>query len=337
MSISAGEKREDEGTIDDPRVYLAQVMSEIEAEVQRRRASGELPKKLERELDEMFLAYSPTSGRHGELEDAISLVESSSYVDPVVPVASSRPAGSAFKRALRKGSLWYVSWITSQLNQFAAATSRSLRALEGRLEATEEVLDTQRLEAAPVVEPSWASGPGAWWTESVVGAVGEGQGRVLHAAARDGWLVRRLVEEGADAYGVEPRQALCGGPEYAETEVRCEPLLRHLDSVANGGLRAVVLTGVVDAMTPPERRRLLGRLDAVVREGGQVVLHSISAQGWTTSEAPVEADLASGRPLRARTWAHLLAGLGFEVRVAQDTNGYDYLITASRTGAASSR
>ena len=48
---------------DDPQAYVAQVMAEIDEEVRLRRASGDLPPKLERELDELFLAHSPVAGR----------------------------------------------------------------------------------------------------------------------------------------------------------------------------------------------------------------------------------------------------------------------------------
>src|SRR5580692_5287603 len=74
------------GPLVDPRAYVAQVMSEIEDEVRLRRASGDLPPKLERELDELFLAHSPVAGRGGDLTDALRMVDAATFVDPVVPV-----------------------------------------------------------------------------------------------------------------------------------------------------------------------------------------------------------------------------------------------------------
>src|SRR5437660_882804 len=66
----------------DPVRYLAQVMDEIDAEVRRRRASGDLPVGLEQELDELFLEFSPI-GLHGKarLRETLSLVDRSAYVD----------------------------------------------------------------------------------------------------------------------------------------------------------------------------------------------------------------------------------------------------------------
>ena len=54
---------------EDPQAYVAQVMAEIAEEVRLRRASGDLPPKLERELDELFLAHSPVAGRGGDLSE----------------------------------------------------------------------------------------------------------------------------------------------------------------------------------------------------------------------------------------------------------------------------
>ena len=52
---------------EDPQAYVEQVMAEIAEEVRLRHASGDLPPKLERELDELFLAHSPVAGRGGDL------------------------------------------------------------------------------------------------------------------------------------------------------------------------------------------------------------------------------------------------------------------------------
>ncbi len=76
-------------------------MAEIEEEVRLRRASGDLPPKLERELDELFLAHSPVAGRGGDLTEALRMVDAATFVDPVVPVDSQRAAGAAVKKGMR--------------------------------------------------------------------------------------------------------------------------------------------------------------------------------------------------------------------------------------------
>src|SRR5580704_9359646 len=136
----------------DPRAYLDQVMAEIAEEVRLRRASGDLPPKLERELDELFLAHSPVAGRGGDLTEALRMVDAATFVDPVVPVESERAAGAAVKKGMRSLLLWYVGWVTHQVSQFASAVSRALHIVEGRLKELERKVEIQRVPSAGVVE-----------------------------------------------------------------------------------------------------------------------------------------------------------------------------------------
>ncbi len=313
-------------------LLLAKVMTEIDEEVQRRRSSGDLPQWVERELDELFLRYSPMAGRDGSIEEALGVVESASYIDPVVPVASSKAGGAFVKRAIRQASLWYVGWVTEQINQFAMATSRTLRVLDDRVRSLQRQFDDQRVPAAPIIEAGWAHGPDAWWVAEALAAVGRRNGRVLHAAAADGWLVRLLAERGLDVYGVEPREGRIDRGEVEGLDLREEPVLDHLRAVAPEGLAALVLSGVVDAMAAAERHTVLGLVGHIVAPGGCLVVHSLSEAGWASEDAPLETDLASGRPLRPRTWVALLGAAGFSVRVLEGPGGRDYLVVAEADG-----
>ena len=184
---------------------MSRVMAEVDDDVRRRRASGELPSARERELDDLFVAHSPASGQGANLRQALERVDRAMYVDPVVPVDSNHRAGGAIKRGMRSASLWYVGWLTHQINQFASATSRSLHLIEQRLIELEGGDGVQRAPRAEVVEFPELHGGEAWWVAPAIDAVGPAPGRTLHAACGDGWLVRRLVAAGRDAYGVDPR------------------------------------------------------------------------------------------------------------------------------------
>ncbi len=183
-------------TVDDPQAYVQQVMAEIAEEVRLRRASGDLPPKLERELDELFLAHSPVAGRGGDLGEALRMVDAVTFIDPVVPVESNRAAGAVVKKGMRSALLWYVGWVTHQMSQSSSAVSRALHIVDVRLKDLERQLEAQRIPAGGVVEFPELAGDGAWWVEEVIGAVAKTQGRVLHAACGDGWLVRRIVAAG---------------------------------------------------------------------------------------------------------------------------------------------
>lgn len=314
---------------------LAQVLADIDAEVRRRRRNGDLPVRVERELDQLFLEFSPLGGRDGRLTDALRLVDAAAFVDPVVPVASNKSGGAVIKKSIRSAMLWYVGFVVHQVNQFSSAVSRALHAVDEQVSELRRQLESQRVPPAVVVEVPALHQADAWWVGPATAALARAPGRVLHAAAGDGWLVSRLVEGGIDAYGIDPRPGTVDAAVVGATDLREEPVVEHLGAVASAGLGGLVLTGVVEGMVAAEREQLLRLvLDALAPEG-ILVLHSLSPAAWVAEDAPVAADLASGRPLRARTWTHLLEGLGLAATVAEGPGAPpgDYLVVAVRDDA----
>lgn len=318
-----------EGADTDEGASLATVMAEIDQEVRRRRASGDLPARVERELDELFLQYSPVAGRGGGLGDALHLVDGAAYIDPVVPVGSEKSGGAVVKKGMRSLSLWYVGYITHQVSQFASAVSRALHLLDDEVTELRRQLEAQHVPSAPVLEVPALHGPDAWWVETAAEAVTGAPGRVLHAVAADGWLVRLLIGRGVEAYGVDPRPGRIERAEFDGTDLRDDDVLAHLRSVESAALGALVLTGVVDGMAAGERRQLLDLAADRLAPGGVLVVHSLSPSAWAGEQAPPEADLAPGRPLRPATWVTLLSGEGYEVTVHPGPEGADYLVVAA--------
>ncbi len=320
---------------DDPRAYVEQVMAEIAEEVRLRRASGDLPPKLERELDELFLAHSPVAGRGGDLGDALRMVDAATFIDPVVPVESERAAGAVVKKGVRSLLLWYVGWLTHQMSQSASAVSRALHIVDDRLQDLERQVEGQRVPAAGVVEFPALLQPDAWWVEPAVAAVAKAPGRILHAACADGWLVGRLVAAGGDAYGVDPRSSLVDTAELGALDLRGESVVEHLRAVASAGLGAVVLSGTVDGMAGSERAQLLTAIGTRLAPGGTLVVHSVTTQAWESADAPPEADLAAGRPLRPTTWCSVLQQNGYEAVAHPGPGGDDFLVVAVRAAITS--
>jgi hypothetical protein len=312
----------------DDQVYLLGVMAEIDEEVRRRRASGDLPARVERELDELFLEHSPVAGQGGGLDEALRMVDAAAFIDPVVPVDSAKSGGAAVKKGLRSLSLWYMGYVTHQVSVFATAVSRSLHLLDGRVAVLQAQLEAQQVPPAQVVEVPGAHNPDAWWVPEALAALQGAPGRVLHAASGSGWLVRVLRSKGVDAYGVDPRPRTVDRAELDGTDLRAEGVLEHLRAVEPAALGGVVLTGVVDPMTNGERRQLVNLLVDRLAPDGTMVVHSLSPSGWDADDAPVEADLASGRPLRGRAWANFLPLLGFTVTVHPGPEGDDYVAVA---------
>ncbi|HLX88707.1 MAG TPA: class I SAM-dependent methyltransferase, partial [Acidimicrobiales bacterium] len=277
----------------DQRAFLAQVMAEITDEAKRRR-SHDLPAGTERDLDELFLRYSPLSGRGGSVTAALRVVDSNAMVDPVVPVASQHAGGVAVKKGLRSLSLWYMSWITDQVNRFSSGVSRALHLLADQVDDLGRRVDAQRIVAGPVVRDPRAHRSDAWWVDEAVGELTAIPGRVLHAACGNGWLVQRLGAGGIDAYGVDPNSSADGAAEESGTDLRQEPLADHLGAVGADELAGVVLTGVVDGASLGERARLLELVTDRLAPGGTLVVHSLSPDGFDAPDAPVEVDLAPG-------------------------------------------
>lgn len=301
--------------------YLRRVMAEIDQEV--RASRGEVPAQLERELDLMFLEHAPVAARGADLKDALGMVDQAAFIDPVVPVESSRPAGRAIKKGLRSVNLWYVGWVTHQVSTLGLAVSRALHSVDAQL-------GELRSRVPPVAQTRVldAGSAGAWWAARAVDAVREARGRVLHAACGDGWLVGLLAAEGVDAYGVDPRPGIVDDAELRGADLRQEEVLAHLRSVARSSLGGAVVSGIVETMDPARRDELVRTLLDRLGERAVLVLHSVSPRAWLSDDAPVEADLAPGRPLRPSTWAHLLAT--WAVETLEGPDGADYVVVATR-------
>jgi hypothetical protein len=256
------------------------------------------------------------------------MIDAATFIDPVVPIDSNRAAGAAVKGGIRKASLWYVGWVTHQISQFASAVSRTLHIVEGRLKELERQVEAQRIPHAEVVEFDGAAQVEAWWVGPAIEAVRGQAGRTLHSACGDGWLVRAINDAGGDAYGVDPRSAAIEIGLRQRTDLREESLLEHLGAVAPAGLAAVVLSGIVEGLAGGEREQLLGLIANALAPGGALVVHSVTRARWESADAPVEADLAPGHPLRPDTWIHVLTQRGYTATAHAGPDGTDYVVTA---------
>lgn len=282
------------------------VMAEIEAEVRRRRANGDLPPSLEQELDQAFERFAPVDHLGGDFGDALEAADRTAVVNLAVPIPPGRPAEALAKRALRKGMAWYVNYLAQQVNTFGSATVRSLRLLGDRVSD----LEAQAPPIAPVLVPP--AGPNlSEWQDLVLEHLGPARGRVLHAECGDGALVDALVGQGVDAYGVDPRPTLVDAAVAAGRDAWPDDPLVHLAAVGDQGLGGLVLSGWVDRASVDGQRRLVALAAAKLAPGASVVVISTSPRAWARVTPPVEADLAGGRPLHPETWSYLLGQSGF--------------------------
>lgn len=324
-SSSADQPTEPPENLDaaDRALYLAEVMADIDAEVKRRRASGDLPAGLERELDELFLEFSPV-GMQGKarLRETLALVDGAAYVDIAVPVLSNKAIGVYIKRLIRKSTSWYMSYVVHQITRFAWSVSRVLHLVVDHIDDLEATVDSLRApelpeSAVPVVDTGTS-----WWAPTAIESVRGVSGRVLHAECGNGSLVEALVGAGIDAYGVEPSEVTVEPGIERGLDVRADSVLDHLQVVSEEALGAIIISGSVQWLHANDRQRLVQLASSRLAVGGVLVLQSITPEAWQRSAPSLVTDLAPGRPLHAATWSHLLAGQGVE-SVAVHAGGDD--------------
>jgi hypothetical protein len=279
------------------------LLDEINEEVRRRRESGEIPADLERELDLVFARFAPVDALEDDFEQVLTRAEQATFIDTVAPVESSRPVVPYFKKVVRKVVGWYLRYIAHQTTAFAHAITRAVRLLGERVDLLEE--------ASPVgVKDQPASrrplGPG--WVERAVDRMKSADGRVAHADAGDGSVVRALVAAGVDAYGIDPNPQ----PGASDTELREDEVVVHLRALPDAALGGLVLTGCVERLPVGALVKLADLALAKVKPGGPVMVVSVDPRWWAVNVDEVNVDLAPGRPLHRATWEHLLSERGFE-------------------------
>ncbi|MCU1487801.1 MAG: hypothetical protein JWN67_4547 [Actinomycetia bacterium] len=303
-------------------VDLSKVLAEIDEEVRARRAKGDFPPGMERDLDLVFARFAPVAVHGDDLDGLISAADRTSFIDPDLPTESRLPAVSFVKRVERKLLGWAIRYLTQQVTAFGGVVVQALKLIGRRLERLEEVsagVDPALLGSAATASTNRLDDV---LTAHLAGVLG----RVLVAESGDGALLR--IFAGLDVYGVEPRADLAESAALGGLDVRHEPVLDHLRLVEAGALSGVVLTGIVDRSPVGAQVALVEQAARVVGPGGRLAIAGTSPAAWGTDN-PVEADLAPGRPLHPATWVHLLGQLGFATPDVVERDGA-YVVTAAR-------
>ena len=310
-------------------VDLQLVLREIDEEVAARRASGDFPPGMERDLDLIFARFAPAMTSGDDLDALLEQADRGAFVDVDVPTGSKLPAVSIVKKVLRKLMSWYLRYVAQQVSVFAGSTVSAMRLLGKRVVA----LEAATPGADPVVREAARRAASPPELASLAAAITEhlrvASGRVLVAECGDGELVRTLLDAGLDAYGCDHRLALSEAAALAGLDVRADDALDHLRAVDHEALGALVLAGVVDRSPIGTQLALADLAADVLATGGRLALVGTDPGEWGRSTSVVEADLAPGKPLHAETWVHLLQERGF--RVDEPRRGSpQYLVTAAR-------
>jgi SAM-dependent methyltransferase len=281
---------------------LDQVMADIDAEVKRRRASGDLPPSLERELDLVFERFAPVGALDTSFADAVGSAERAAFVNVAVPTASRQPLVGLLKRVLRKLMAWYLNYLAQQMTALGTSVVRALRVLESRVAELEERTEALRATTDDGLDRPVVAQNLSQWHQLVVSTLSGVNGRVLHTECGDGALLGALTSAGIDAYGVDPRGRMVDAAVANGADAWADDPIAHLDAVGDATLAGLVLSGCVDRLALGRQRRLVSLAATKLAPGGALVLLGTSPEAWANSVAPVEADLAPGRPLHVDTW-----------------------------------
>ena len=301
-----------------PEIDLDRVRAEIDQEVRRKRASGELPADLERELDLVFARFAPVDAVLGDFDSVMARVDELTQIDLVAPLDTTNPAVAFVKRAIRKTIRWYLRWVASQVSGLGHALGKAVRLLADRVGALEQAVPPPGGTVAREARLAGGEPDLSEWESLLVALLNDAPGRVVHAEAGRGTLVARLLARGVDAYGVEPVEALAQRADEDGIEVRLDPVAAHLRALTDGVLGGLVLSGCVDRLPPGALVELAELAAAKLARGGRLVVIGTNPSVWGRERDPIGADLAGGRPIHAQTWRHLLEARGFsDLKVAE--------------------
>lgn len=311
--------------------YFESVVSEIEAEAQRRSASGDYPRALLRSLDEEFRRWIPDASLENGVEDTIRGVEAAAYVDPAVPVDSRSPVGRYIKWLVRRLTYFYHRHMAQQITALGIHITRPLRLLDAsvknvdrRLSALEDRFDVGATARAELIAGISTFPISADFREALASHLANASGRVLFADQVDPDLLQFLRTSGVDTYGVTSSN------ERSDlVDVRQEPLIEHLERLEDKSLGGFVLCGLTGRASLNEQLRALRLLLLRSKPDARVAVIVVHTETWSARLGPVAADLLDGRPLHPETWTHLfLREHALEVTAIESSDSQSTLITA---------
>ena len=311
--------------------YFESVVNEIEAEAQRRSASGDYPRALLRSLDEEFRRWIPDASLENGVEDTIRGVEAAAYVDPAVPVDSRSPVGRYIKWLVRRLTYFYHRHMAQQITALGIHITRPLRLLDAsvknvdrRLSALEDRFDVGATARAELIAGISTFPISADFREALASHLANTSGRVLFADQVDPDLLQFLRTSGVDTYGVTSSN------ERSDlVDVRQEPLIEHLERLEDKSLGGFVLCGLTGRASLNEQLRALRLLLLRSKPDARVAVIVVHTETWSARLGPVAADLLDGRPLHPETWTHLLLREhALEVTAIESSDSQSTLITA---------
>ncbi len=301
---------------------------EIDEEVRAKRASGELPADVEKELDQVFARFAPPGALDSDFDALVNRAERQSYIDLLAPNESARPGVPHIKRVVQKTVRWYLRYVVDQFSLFASSISRAVKMLGERVDNLEASQPPG--EIAEVVLTALRRRSLVWEKRIQSHFASVKKGRVLVTTCGTGELVRTLVDSGVDAYGIDNASELVASGGAHGLDLRANGEIEHLDALNAGVLGGLVMSGFIDIAMPRQQVEMVNLAALVLSEGAPLAMMTTDPLRWEMLDA-VPTDLVSGKPLKPSSWSYLLNERGFkDISITPNDDGDGYLILAKR-------
>jgi SAM-dependent methyltransferase len=322
-----------------PEIDFDRIRAEIDEEVRLRRAGGDWPIGMDKELEELFGELSPTAKGRDEFALTLEQAEERTFISSEVPTASNIPGGQQAKKALAKAVGWHVRFVAQQTTEYARSVTRALQVLAQRIDILDEQVRAlqEHAEGATTTaaeqllrhrNPPDLTPLAPALLDRIDRTIRK---RSLHAECGDGSLLARLRDAGVEGYGIDLDERAVEHAVTAQLDARVDDALTHLRVVPKAALGALVLSGCTERLPVRGKVELLELARSALTAGGTIAVISTTADAWGRGRTAVEADLAPGRPLAPETWQALLQERGF-VDASRHDEGDVYAVIAVRRG-----
>jgi hypothetical protein len=301
--------------------FAARIQAEVVAAAERRRREDVGIARVEREIERVWADVAPPGAVGPAEELLLDRIDRLSLIDVDAPVGE-RPGIKQVKGAIRKGTYWYLRYMSDQLNALHNVHARLLRRMDERLGEVEAATALDPRVDALVGDPPV---PGATIGRLLAGRIDATRGPVMVGECGDGACVGALESAGLSAFGMDAdADAVLAGIDEG-LDLRVGDPASELAAMEADTLGAVVIGGRLQRRSTSALLSVLDAAEAAVGSGGLVVV----APERLADREPVDAELLTGRGLSAAAWTRVMAARGLDVdAMAHDEPGLDDVVVA---------
>lgn len=278
--------------------FAARLQAEVVAAAERRRREDVNVARVEREIERVWAHVAPPGAVGPTQELLLDRVDRLSLIDVDAPIGD-KPGVRQVKGAIRKGTYWYLRYMSDQLNALHNVHARLLRRMDERLDQVEAALGIDaRVDALASPAPVPDAALGALIAESLADV----ERPVMVAACGAGASVLAMQTAGVVAFGLDPDPVSVLAGIDAGADLRVGDGGHDLEALEAGSLGAVVIAGALQRQPVSALLALIDLARAAVGSGGVLVV----VPEDLAARAQVDVELLAGRGLSAESWQHVL-------------------------------